>query len=445
MDTQNLRDSYKRQRRSSSLSLPRTPGCSLCTRLFTNALLKMSKSSLAITIIFFALHLTDSVDTTYQPLIRATLTGAILNLLWKSILRALQEFQRELSMPSELEEKLLLLVVSNIDHLSSWTTRMEDLFLVIFLSCLSLDLGWLYLPSLILFKLIFGLRLVSFVSQLLEIISQTAWLESTLCTKNQISKSQTELFMHAFDGPFKIACYLLVLNDIASTAGLNTMPLFYSLIVGAGVLGASAQSVVIDFVASLHLMFARPFQAGDAISVGDVAQVMTVREISYKYTRLRAMDGQDIIYPNHLIANSALQNFGSLIHRRRIFSHWKISRTTPTEVLKRLPALMKECVEAVNVSDLGPMNSTENGEGSDKKIPCVEHFCAWVERIELHYVLLEVGFILIDIPDFRKAQHRMNIEIMSTFEQHNIQIASFSKPSPSQLSAAFAATAEVIH
>jgi hypothetical protein len=34
---------------------------------------------------------------------------------------------------------------------------------------------------------------------------------------------------------------------------------------------------------------------------------------------------------------------------------------------------------------------------------------------------------------------------MSTFEQHNIQIASFSKPSPSQLSAAFAATAEVIH
>ena len=49
------------------------------------------------------------------------------------------------------------------------------------------------------------------------------------------------------------------------------------------------------------------------------------------------MDGHLMVYPNHLIANTSLTNFGSLVHRRRIFSQWKISRKTSSKILKEIP------------------------------------------------------------------------------------------------------------
>jgi hypothetical protein len=369
--------------------------------------------------------------------LHAALTSVTIHLVWKSLLVSLSEFQQTLSLPSELEERICKLLVEHLKHLDSTTARWEDVYIVGSISSLGLNQPpWLYVINVCLFKLCCGLRFVAFAWSLLVIVSQTAWLESSMCKENDISADQTDLFMRALHGPFKGLFLLFVANDIASTAGMNTSPLFYSLVVGAGVLGASAQSVVLDFVASLHLLYARPFQSGDAIAVGN-SKVMTVKHISYTYTRLLAMDGDEIIYPTNIMANSALQNFGSLVRRRRIFSHWKISRKTSPAKLESLPSIVKKMLKQVDVSDLSPVVEREMGDEKKKQLSDVQYFCGWISSIEPHCYLFELGYILLDIPDFRLAQHRINIEFLKELEKHKVELTSFENVSLPDVVAAF--------
>ena len=81
------------------------------------------------------------------------------------------------------------------------------------------------------------------------------WLETSWAVENGISKAQTSLFMSSGKGPFHAFFALFVLNDICTGFGMNTQALMYSFLVGAGVLGASSQSVVMDFIASMHLLY----------------------------------------------------------------------------------------------------------------------------------------------------------------------------------------------
>ena len=440
--------------RRSSLHIPRIPQCLQFTHLFTSAIFKSSKITFAIAIAIISIIVTDNVQPQYIPCLQAILTISILHLLWNSLLLALKEFQNVLLLPSELEERLLTFVLEHLQHLHSWWTRIEDVSIILFISCSTFIPSWLYIVTLCTIKLFVGLRLVTFIWSLLDIVSQTAWLETKLCQQNKISKAQTELFMRSLSKPFKGLFMLIVMNDIASTAGLNTTPLFYSLVVGAGVLGASAQSIVIDFVASIHIMVARPFQSGDAISVGNDPQVMEVRDVSYKYTRLRAMDGHLMVYPNHLIANTSLTNFGSLVHRRRIFSQWKISRKTSSKILKEIPNIIEQCIlNDVQVDDLVVV-ANKDKDTKTKELRSmvtttadptastiidtsdIEFFCGWLTTINATCYNIEVGYILVDIPNFREAQHRVNIQLIDAFEKNNIELTSFVNINENQIAAA---------
>ena len=423
--------------------------------MFTKALFTSSSWSLSLFAALVALSVTDSVQSggvvffqnDTKQWLHAVLTSVTIHLMWKSLLVSLSEFQTTLSLPSELEDRICQLIVEHLKHLDSTTARWEDVYIMCYISSFNLNQPpWLYVINVCFFKLCLGLRFVAFVWSLLLIVSQTAWLESSMCEENEISAAQTDLFMRAVRGPFKGFFLLFVANDIASTAGLNTSPLFYSLVVGAGVLGASAQSVVIDFVASLHLLYARPFQSGDCIAVAN-SKVMTVKDISYKYTRLRAMDGEEMIYPNNLIANSALQNFGSLVNRRRIFSLWKISRDTTPDVLEKLPMIVKNMLKQVDVSDLSVEVDEEEEEERKKKqqqqqqqqqVSDIQYFCGWISSVDSHCYVFELGYILIMIPDFRAAQHRINIEFLKELKKHNIELTSFENIALSNVEAAFA-------
>jgi hypothetical protein len=389
--------------------------------------------------------------------IHALLVAVIIHLLWKSLLVTLKTWIHALSFQSELEERLCQLILVNLKHLGSFTTQSTDSYIVLFLSVAHLNQPkYLYFLNQCLFKLCFGQRLVSLVWSILTIVSQTYWLETDTCRSNGISEAQTDLFMNAAHGPFQCFCLFFILHDVASTAGLNTNPLFWSGAVGIGVLATSTQSVVKDFVASMHLLYARPFESGDAIAVAGNAKVMTVKAISYKYTRLQAFDGETHIYPNHVIANTALQNFGSLVKRRRIFSSWQMSRSSPVESLANVKTLFQEILSSVKVGDLSPDQGSggkDNGSGggdtgsggggakcggdsgsgsgsgsgsdsdsSTSTTASLELFCIWLKSVEPYCYEWELGVILVNIPNFREAQHRINLAIVQGLEASHLEL-----------------------
>ena len=416
--------------RRSSIHLPRLPKLSSFSLRFTYSIFKASRISLAIIGALLALQYTDTstataegnstffatvvLHNTLQRWLQAVLVGVTLQLLWKSLLLSLNECQQILSSPSELEERLTQLIVDNLKHLNSWTTQSEDNFIIFFLAtCTLTQPPWLYLLHVCLFKMCVGQRCVELIWSLLEIFSQTWWLATATCQDNAISSAQTNLFMNSSRGPFRCLLFFFILNDVASTAGINTSPLFFSAAIGAGVLGASTQSVIKDFVASIHLLYARPFEMNDAIAVEGNPKVMTVCAISYKYTKLKAFDGEYHLYPNHVIANTNIQNFGSLVKRRRIFSHWQIDRSVALNIIEALPQLMKQTLSTVRVADLS----------AKEDLPAsIEFFCGWMENVTPTCFRFEVGYILINTPDFRTAQHRINLAIVDVMVKHQVKL-----------------------
>jgi small-conductance mechanosensitive channel len=82
------------------------------------------------------------------------------------------------------------------------------------------------------------------------------------------------------------------------------------LLVGAGflgiVLGMAARQTLGSLIAGFVLMFARPFEIGDWVEIGD--QEGFVTEITIMNTHMRNFDGEYVVVPNDLVANQAITN-----------------------------------------------------------------------------------------------------------------------------------------
>jgi small-conductance mechanosensitive channel len=82
------------------------------------------------------------------------------------------------------------------------------------------------------------------------------------------------------------------------------------ILVGAGfagiVIGMAARQTLGALIAGLVLMFARPFEIGDWIEVGDATGIVT--DITIINTRMRNISGEHIVIPNDKVSQSTIVN-----------------------------------------------------------------------------------------------------------------------------------------
>jgi small-conductance mechanosensitive channel len=117
-----------------------------------------------------------------------------------------------------------------------------------------------------------------------------------------LTKHQTELLFRST----QVALYIF--------AGLIALSLWDvnlgGLLVGAGflgiVLGLAAQQTLGSLIAGFVLMFARPFEIGDWVQIGD--REGTVAEVSIVNTRIQTFDGEYAMIPNDIVSSSEVIN-----------------------------------------------------------------------------------------------------------------------------------------
>jgi small-conductance mechanosensitive channel len=119
-----------------------------------------------------------------------------------------------------------------------------------------------------------------------------------------------------------------------------------SMIAGLGISGIAvalaAQAVLGDLFAAVAIYLDKPFVVGDAIKVGDMAG--TVQHIGVKTTRVRALTGEMLVFPNAMLTGQRIQNFRDVQVRRHQAS-LLLSLGTSTEQLKKLPGLLQDIIE----------------------------------------------------------------------------------------------------
>jgi small-conductance mechanosensitive channel len=132
---------------------------------------------------------------------------------------------------------------------------------------------------------------------------------------------------------------LLALDNI----GIEIRPLLAGLGIGGIALALAVQTVLADLLASLAIALDKPFGIGDALTIDDCTG--TVEHIGVKSTRLRSVNGEQIIISNSDLLKARVRNFGRMQERRSLFLI-DVHYATPVATLAALPHVVREIIEA---------------------------------------------------------------------------------------------------
>lgn len=140
-----------------------------------------------------------------------------------------------------------------------------------------------------------------------------------------------------------VVIWAMVLLLTLDNLGVDITALVAGLGIGGIAVALAVQNVLGDLFASLSITLDRPFVIGDFLAVGDF--LGSVEYIGIKSTRLRSLSGEQIIMSNSDLLGSRVRNYGRMRERRVVFGT-SITYETPIELIERLPALIREIIEA---------------------------------------------------------------------------------------------------
>jgi len=120
-----------------------------------------------------------------------------------------------------------------------------------------------------------------------------------------------------------------------------------SLVAGLGITGIAValamQNILGDLFGSLSILLDKPFIVGDVITVGSMTG--TVEHVGLKTTRVRSLQGEELVFSNSDLLNSRIQNFKRMEERRGVL-RLGVTYETPYEKLERLPAVIQEVFDS---------------------------------------------------------------------------------------------------
>ncbi|MGN6438342.1 MAG: mechanosensitive ion channel family protein [Agriterribacter sp.] len=142
----------------------------------------------------------------------------------------------------------------------------------------------------------------------------------------------------------KIILWIAGIIFLVDNLGYDITTIITGLGIGGIAIALAAQAILGDLFSYLVIFFDKPFESGDFIVVGDKSGV--VEHVGIKTTRLRTLDGEQLIISNTDLTNSRVQNFKRMEKRRSVFAVG-VTYETPAEKLRKIPVLVKNIVDNV--------------------------------------------------------------------------------------------------
>jgi small-conductance mechanosensitive channel len=141
----------------------------------------------------------------------------------------------------------------------------------------------------------------------------------------------------------RIALWTIALLVMLDNLGFNVTTLMASLGIGGIAVALAVQNILGDVFSSISIALDKPFVIGDFIIVE--SYMGTVEYVGLKTTRLRSLDGEQIIFSNSELLKNRIRNYKRMQERRVQFS-FNLDYETPHELVRQAPALIRAIVEA---------------------------------------------------------------------------------------------------
>ena len=141
-----------------------------------------------------------------------------------------------------------------------------------------------------------------------------------------------------------VALFVLAALLILANLGVNVVGLVAGLGIGGIAIGLAAQGIFRDLFAALSILFDGPFRVGETIKFGDATG--RVEAIGLKTTRVRSLDGEQIIMSNDKLLDMQIRNLNGIAERRVVLT-LPLHYANDADAIASLPARLKAVVEAV--------------------------------------------------------------------------------------------------
>ena|SRR5579862_1068497 len=132
-------------------------------------------------------------------------------------------------------------------------------------------------------------------------------------------------------------------------ANFPVRTLLASLGIGGIAIALALQNVLGDLFAALSIVLDKPFVVGDTLAVDEFEG--TVEHIGLKTTRLRSINGEQLVFSNGDLLKSRLRNLSRRQGRRMVF-RIVVAPDTRAERLARVPSIVAEVLGTEPRADL---------------------------------------------------------------------------------------------
>lgn len=188
---------------------------------------------------------------------------------------------------------------------------------------------------------------------------------------------------------------------ILSNLGVNITAFIASLGVGGIAVALAVQNILGDLFASLAIAVDKPFEVGDFIVVGNVSG--TVQVIGLKTTRIRSLQGEQIVMSNTDLLKQTISNY-RMLEKRRIVFQFGVSYATTPEQAEAIPGVVRRLIEAHPELRLDRVHFKSFGEGS--------------LQYEVVYIVQDPAFNL-----YMDLQQSINLALMREFKAMGVAFA----------------------
>ncbi|MGI0481671.1 mechanosensitive ion channel family protein [Geminocystis sp. CENA526] len=215
------------------------------------------------------------------------------------------------------------------------------------------------------------------------------------------SDSLIERNIKALFPAIRIVFWALASISILSNLGFDINAIIAGLGIGGVALALASQSILQDLFSYFAILFDRPFEISDLVSVGDF--IGHVEHIGIKTTRIKAVTGEQLILANTDLTSSRLRNFKRM-ERRQIILKVGVIYETNNDKLAQIPDIIKSAIEPMENILFDMAYFSGFGDFSlDFEI--------------IYYVLSN------EIKIARLAKNEVNFAIKKAFSEHQLEFA----------------------
>ncbi|MDD5439928.1 MAG: mechanosensitive ion channel family protein [Candidatus Omnitrophica bacterium] len=188
---------------------------------------------------------------------------------------------------------------------------------------------------------------------------------------------------------------------VLSNLGINVSALVAGVGIGGVAVALAAQAILGDAFSAVSIFLDKPFAVGDFIIIDD--HMGTVEYVGIKTTRVRSLSGEQLIFSNSDLTRSRIKNYKRMDSRRVAFKIGVVYNT-PVEVLKKVPAIVKDIVGGMQGVRLDRVHFQSFGDFS--------------LNFEIVYYVLSADYNI-----YMDKQQEMNFALMEAFKRDGIEFA----------------------